>query len=360
MSKEIINYSQCWEDPTILLRALKISKNDIVLSITSGGDNTLSIVSKDPKKIETIDTNSAQNYLFDLKLSAIHSLSYDEVLEFLGLSDSTDRIGLFKKLKGNLNSKSFSWWLSKPTLIEKGVIHVGKLERFLNGFRRFVLPLIHAQSTIEEFCSQVTLRRQQVFYAKFWNTWKWRAYFKISSHPFVLNRFARQKEMTSNVSTGIVTTKYFDRLEKSLNQQLLSNNYFMTYCLKGSFSDTKPHYLNADSYNNIRASKTAINVTTIDALSFLKSAKTNTFSKYNLSDIFEALPPKEYEMLWEEIVRTAKNNATVAYWNNLIKRPLPYHLKQVVREDMRLSKVLSNQDRVFFYDGFHVCTIIKK
>ena len=69
-----IKYSQCWEDAEILLKALKINKNDKVVSITSGGDNTLSLITNNPSEIYAVDSNFAQNYLMELKLKAIQNL----------------------------------------------------------------------------------------------------------------------------------------------------------------------------------------------------------------------------------------------------------------------------------------------
>ena len=62
MNKKIINYSQCWEDPFILLEALSICENDCVISITSGGDNTIALLLAKPKKIVSIDLISVNDH----------------------------------------------------------------------------------------------------------------------------------------------------------------------------------------------------------------------------------------------------------------------------------------------------------
>ena len=88
MDENIINYSQCWEDPEILMKALNINTDDIVLSVTSGGDNTIALLLSNPQKVIAIDLNPAQNYLLELKLAATKVLSYDEYLSFLGITES--------------------------------------------------------------------------------------------------------------------------------------------------------------------------------------------------------------------------------------------------------------------------------
>ena len=42
-----IRYAQCWEDADILLEALDIQEGDTCLSIASGGDNTLAMLTRD-------------------------------------------------------------------------------------------------------------------------------------------------------------------------------------------------------------------------------------------------------------------------------------------------------------------------
>src|SRR3989344_6663856 len=105
MDKDIINYSQCWEDPEILIKAFDINTDDIVLSVTSGGDNTIALLLCSPKKIISIDLNSAQNYLLELKLAAAKALSYNEYLSFLGVANSFNRRNLFLKVKPYLTSE---------------------------------------------------------------------------------------------------------------------------------------------------------------------------------------------------------------------------------------------------------------
>ena len=99
MTNQIINYSQCWEDPILLNEALAINSQDIVLSVTSGGDNSLALLLKKPHKVISIDSNVAQKYLLELKSAAIGSLSHEELLEFLGAKKSSHREELFEKIE---------------------------------------------------------------------------------------------------------------------------------------------------------------------------------------------------------------------------------------------------------------------
>ena len=64
--KNKIYYSQCWEDPYVLLEGLDIQKEDKIISITSGGCNTLALLLKDPREVIAIDINPVQNPMLSI------------------------------------------------------------------------------------------------------------------------------------------------------------------------------------------------------------------------------------------------------------------------------------------------------
>ena len=55
---DIIRYAQVWEDAEILIEALDIKEEDNILSIASAGENALSILIKNPKKVYAIDVRA--------------------------------------------------------------------------------------------------------------------------------------------------------------------------------------------------------------------------------------------------------------------------------------------------------------
>ena len=57
---DIIRYAQVWEDADILIEALDIKENDNILSIASAGENAISMIVKNPKKVYAIDLNENQ------------------------------------------------------------------------------------------------------------------------------------------------------------------------------------------------------------------------------------------------------------------------------------------------------------
>jgi len=359
MTSQIINYSQCWEDPIILNEALAINSQDIVLSITSGGDNSLALLLKKPHKIISIDSNVAQKYLLELKTVAIGFLGHEELLEFLGAKKSSRREELLEKIEKHLPLDTASWWNKHRSLIKQGVIHAGRFEKFLNTFRGYILPLIHSRKTAEAFLNTESLQLQKDYYHSVWNSKRWRLFFRIVTSRFVLKSFARQRGMFIHTEPGAIAKEYLKRLDRNFNTVPLKDNYFMHYCLTGNYGRSVPPYLEAKYNLSLKENLSQLSMVVNDLTNYLKSMPNESFSKFNLSDVFEPLSLEQNDILWKEIVRTAKNGARVAYWNNLVTRAFSQQSSTNVKDEAELASRLHSMDRIFFYGNFHVNTILK-
>ena len=352
-----VNYSQCWEDANLLKRALTISNDDVVLSIASGGDNTLSLLLENPKKIFSIDINSAQNHIAELKLQSSKALHYEEYLEFLGVNDSSKRSDYYVQVSEYLSDDARLWFEGNMNLLEKGVIHSGKFEKYLNAFRKYLLPLVHSKQTVSQFVNQSSLQDQMSFYEEVWNTWRWRLFFSIATNSSLLRRLARQTGASKHKSEN---ESYLHRLERLIYRDHLRENFYIKYALTGEYGDSLPDYLSKENYNKLRdCNSERYEFRNDDLLSFLKNTSDNSLTKYNLSDAFEFLSDEDTLEIWREIIRTAKSGAKVAYWCNQVEHLAPRETERSVARDTSLEKELVDQDRLYFYRSFHIYTITK-
>ncbi len=357
--KDNISYSQCWEDPALVGEALAITSEDMVLSITSGGDNSLAILLRNPLQVISIDLNPTQKYVLELKTAAIQSLSYEEILEFAGARKSSRRKKLFEEVQKNISLDAALWWNTHRSLLKEGIIHGGRFEKFLNKFSRYIMPFIHSKKTIETFLHTSSLQVQKDFYQDTWNSKRWRLFFKMITSRFVLKRFARQRGMFTHTEQGAIAQEYLKRLDKNFTSVPIKDNYFMHYCFTGNYGQSIPPYLEEGNIASLRENLPRLSMIISDLTSYLKSMPDAYFSKFNLSDIFEALSPGQNDALWQEIVRTAKNGARIVYWNNLVPRTFPPGLAIQVKDEAELADRLHSKDKVFFYGSFHVNTILK-
>ena len=80
----MIRYANCWEDADILLKGMDPKAGDRILSIGSGGDNSLALLSRNPECVVAVDISEPQLHLIALKKAAVKHLDYEAFLGFLG------------------------------------------------------------------------------------------------------------------------------------------------------------------------------------------------------------------------------------------------------------------------------------
>jgi len=355
-----ISYSMCWEDPDILLEALNISNKDNVLTITSGGENLLAILLKNPNTVVAIDINKEQIYLTKLKIYAIQKLNFEEFIQFLGFKSCSDRVGLFNKIKGSLNNEELRYWNSHLDEINKGIIHCGKLERYLSKFRKYFLPFIISKKRINEFLLLDSIDKQKEFYRKYIDNWRFRLLFKIFFSRKGLES-GRDKDYFKYSSQTKTSNYYLGKVRHGLTEIPIKDNFFMQYILIGTIIiplNNHP-YLDIENFNKLKLSIKRIKFFNADIHKYVKKEKSESFNKFNLSDVFEVKTQEEYEEILKEIVRVSYNNGLVCYWNNLVPR---YEHDKVlgINKDELLSSKLSKRDRCHFYSRFIVEKITKK
>ena len=106
-------YAFTWEDPRTDHRLLKIQDDDVILCITSAGDNILDyFYNANPRRIHAVDLNPNQNHLLELKVAAFQSLPYRQVWQMFGESKFLAfREVLINKLSPHMSSQACQYWL---------------------------------------------------------------------------------------------------------------------------------------------------------------------------------------------------------------------------------------------------------
>ena len=358
--EERILYSQCWEDPLILNEALKVNTEDIVLSISSAGDNSLYLLTMNPKKIISIDSNYLQNFILEFKVAGIKTLNHKDFLELIGILESDKREELYNKIRVKLNPKCREYWDKNPTLIRQGIIHSGKFESYLSKFRNYIIPLSHSKKDIKELLSLNSLDEQKFFYNDKWNNLMWRITFKIFFSKTIMKIFGRDKNFFDHNKNKNISEHYYKRTFDGLTKIPIKNNYFLNYILLKKYDlNNLPEYLKEKNFDLIKQNIDKLKIITSDINTYLKKQEDNSFSKFNLSDIFELFSQEDYEKMLREILKKSKNNAIICYWNNLVYRNKHPSTNNKIVKDFQISKKLFSKDRVFFYNDFIVEQIKK-
>ena len=127
-----INYSASNEDSESERIALSLTSEDTVLCITGSGARSLDLLVDSPKEIVSMRfQSSSKNFLLELKIAAFKSLTYDELMEFLGVRSSENRVVMFDQLKTQLSADALNFWQKHNHLIKAGVLYCGTWERLL-------------------------------------------------------------------------------------------------------------------------------------------------------------------------------------------------------------------------------------
>ncbi|MGD0783644.1 MAG: DUF3419 family protein, partial [Candidatus Aminicenantales bacterium] len=169
-----ILYANCWEDPRLDREALAIGPDDVVLSITSGGCNTLSFLLDNPRKVIALDANPCQNHLLELKMAAFRGLSHEDLLKFFGVRPSASRRRTYAALRPRLSPAAARYWDGQEGKIVRGLIHAGRYERYMRLLRRTVVAPVGRRGLVERFFAADDPSVRERLFRERWNGWGWR------------------------------------------------------------------------------------------------------------------------------------------------------------------------------------------
>ena len=346
-----IRYASVWEDAEILCEALApVARGGRLLSIASAGDNALALLTLDPAEVVAVDLSRAQLACLELRMAAFRSLDHPELLAFLGVTASASRIETYRRLRLDLTVSARDFWDAHAEAIARGMIHVGKFERYLRAFRRYILPLVHSKRTIEQIRKPRSRAEQVEFYDQRWDTWRWRCLFRVFFSRAVMGRMGRDPAFFAHVQ-GSLGTRILARTRHALTALPTHSNPYLAYIITGTYPPgALPRYLQPDHTRTIRDRLERLRL----VQGSLPSAGEGRFDGFNLSDIFEYISPSEHERCYAALLDRANPGARLVYWNMLAPRGCPAGENGRVSPLVEPAACLHARDRAWFYQAFHV------
>lgn len=348
----MIRYANCWEDANILCEVLKPEQGKRFLSIASGGDNSFALLA-DGADVVAVDLSAAQLACVELKAQAVRGLDYEDVLSFLGVRQVDNRISIYKDLAPGLSELSRTFWNEHSKVLEEGIIHGGKFERFFGVFRTRILPLMHSRKTISALMEVRSQSERAEFYDRRWNNLRWRLLFRIFMSRFVMGRLGRDAEFFRYVE-GSVSDRILARTKQALSTLPLHADPYLDYILNGNFTRTLPRYLEPNRFEALRSGLDRLTLHQGTVQEGAKEYSAHGFDGCNLSDIFEYLDPDTCTEVYSQLLAVLKPKGRIAYWNMLAPRSCPAAFKNDVTELSELSQHLHQGDLAFFYSAFVV------
>ena len=346
---DFIRYASVWEDADVLCEALApVAAGHRLLSIASAGDNALALLTLDPSDVVAVDLSAAQLACVELRRAAFRELSYEELLAFLGVTATSDRLAVYGRLRAALPPEVQAFWDDRPEDVTRGVIHAGKFERYFAMFRQRVLPLVHSARTVQQLRLARSLAEQEVFYTTRWDSWRWRLLFRVFFSRLVMGRLGRDPAFFDHVE-GAVSTRLLARTRYALTRVPVASNSYLAYILTGNYPlDALPRYLRPEWFACIRDR--------LDRLHTRQSAAhlvEGPFHGFNLSDIFEYMSADEFPVLYRALLDQAAPGARLVYWNMLAPRARPQSESRA-RSLTELAQALHRRDNAWFYTALEV------
>lgn len=347
---DFLRYANVWEDADILLAALDIQPGGHYLSIASGGDNALAMLSQHPASVTAIDLNPVQLYCTELKAQAIGQLDYQTCLAFLGVTamQGAQRLSILAALP--LSPTCQQHWQQHSEQVTEGIIHAGKFERYFKLFRQRALPWVHSKQTIQTLLNCETLAEQQRFYHSTWNNKRWRLMFRLFFSQWVMGKLGRDPAFFEHVKEPVAQS-LFKRAEHALTVLAIKQNPYLQLLLTGSYHTALPYYLRPQNFAAIKQNinRLSLKLSSIEAL-----PSEQKFAGANLSNIFEYVDPVAYSDLLTSLHGHCQPDARLAYWNMLVARQRPETLANLFAPMPELAQSLYQQDKAIFYRNFIV------
>ncbi len=344
------SYANCWEDADLLVSQIGQLRGRRVLSICSGGENSLSLLSRQPELLVVVDKNPVQLLLFELKRTALRVLEREEFLAFLGYAAASDRWRTYERLRGDLGARARAYWDGQRANLGRGVIHAGRVERTLRLLARFVWPLVHERACSRQLMARKSADEQAHFYATTWDNRRWRAMAHVLFGKPLIFALSPEADFFKFHSGDGVPQFLLRKSRQHLSSVAAQENHILHYFLFGNFGPHVPHFARAENYAAIRAHLGAVE--THEGLMETALPRFGRFDAFNLSNIFEYTTPDALVRLADALGGAANPGARLAYWNVLVMRALSSSRPDLFRNLLDTALEPSVADKGWHYSRF--------
>lgn len=359
--KRRISFSQMWEDHNVIEEALKIKKDDTVVSILSAGDNLLNLLRFTPEKIYGFDKNPAQIYEVKLKIAAIKHLNHREFITLIGYSGSAkERLKLFQLISEELDNDVYTFWKDHQHFIKKGIVFQGGFDKKLYLQRKLLKFALSSDYNRYLFSDSIDERRK--IYQKRIDRPIIRFISKIRINRNLLktrNRGAAKKNIPSSFDYN---KNFWEKMNHVFVDVGSHNNPYLYLMFTGKLPDNQLYwqpYLQEKNYDILRQNLEKIKIIEKDLYNGLKEIDNDSIDAFYVSDIFDWMNINEMEKNLIEIIRVAKNNAKIISFVLTYDKGVPNNVQTWLTYDETVNTKLLKMDRIGLYKKIYLWTVKK-
>lgn len=357
-------FAQVREDPLLEIAALSPLPDARVVVVSSGGCTAFSLLAAGAGQVVAVDINSTQNHLVELKAVALRRLVAPELMSFLGVAPGTARrrSRTYAVLRPYLSDEAVSFWDGHESLIGRGALTCGVSERFIAAVVAVVKLAIHRQGKIEKLLSLETLDEQKEFFAREWNTRRWKLLFPLLLNRWTFNR-AYDPGFFREVKNPSFAAHFRGLLEHALCEVPVRTNYFLHQMLSGTYP-TKvvggvPLYLDRSCREFLRSRLDSLELVDGGYAEYLTSCDEDSVDAFALSNICEWLDASGIDELFEQVVRVGRPGARVCFRNFVGHTAIPERFRSSIVEDSAAGREAIKGDRSCLQSRIVICRIEK-
>ena len=374
MSEHTLRYGQCWEDASCLLAALDPQPGARLLSIASGGENSLALLSRPGVRVLAIDRSAPQIAALELKVAAFRYLCHHEMLQLLGAwpTDRRQRLCLYRRCRSDLSPAAARFWERDGRWLAWGVLPVARFERYLALFRRLVLPLVHGPESCRQLLQSRDPQLRGPWYDQHWDGWRWRGLFRLFFNRTLLGRIGTDPRFV-RFGKGNQAEVLLAQVRRVMVESDPAHNPYLHWILQGRYGDTLPLALQAEQFAPIRSRLDLLRWQRISLEQWLtagardatempasqadeefeegaaREASGERISGVNLSNVLEYVEAPRAGAILDALHRRVAPGARLLLWNRLADRSVALAREGNWRSLDRLAHDLERRNAVPFY-----------
>ncbi len=350
-----LRFAQCWEDADRVLDGLAIRPGDTCVCIASAGETALAMLARNPAKVIAIDVAPAQLAALELRVAAYRTLSYEELLVFLGSQRGSGRDALYARCRPLLARTTRTYWDGRPEAIAVGLGACGTVERRIASLRRHLLPLLGRGEVVARLLAERDPAARARIFASDWDTWRWRAVALAMRLPAALG--ARPGLLPRLADAATVATAV-GALRRLMVEQDPADNPYLQWVLTGSHGSALPFALRRDQHQAICANLDRLEWRLCAVEGLLGEVGDRAIDRFALSDIFEYMAESAFRTLLYRLARAGRHGGRLAYWNLHLARSRPNEMAELLVPHRDLAERLHRQERVGVYRALVIEEVI--
>lgn len=363
-------YTQSWEDPVADEPVLQINEDDVCLTLTSGGCNSLNLCLNGAKAVYSVDCNPAQSALLELKQVAIRQLGFEDTWALFGEGKHPHIKSLFERqLAPFMSQAGIRFWRPRLHYFREGLYYQGGMGKFIWCFQG-LMRLMGMSRSLHQVAYANSLEEQKQAWESAWFVRLLRhapaALLNLIADIVALicfNRFVLWfcggiplKQYQLILADGMHMAAYAARTFDGVAQHchVRKDNWFYFNCATGKFArDCCPAYLKPENFDRLKRGQ-------VDSLHivngfFLDALNARKYSKVILMDHVDWLAEEKAAELAQALGRQVVEGGRVIWRSASLSPPYVGLIAKAGFEVRCLQRADQGyMDRVNMYSSFYV------